>query len=174
MKSLFIPYLFSDGAVLQRDCEIEFWGYAPIDSAVRLRMGTLTLQTISDKQNGFFKFLIPAHSAGGPVDLIVSCQDIQRKISGILFGDVWLLSGQSNMQLWMKRLEAKYPNAIADANEPNIRFFIVPQRYNFEQPESSLTGGTGFLPWVVKLSSCRELVIFLLGRFKRKNTYQLD
>lgn len=149
MKSLFIPYLFSDGAVLQRDCEIEFWGYAPIDSAVRLRMGTLTLQTISDKQNGFFKFLIPAHSAGGPVDLIVSCQDIQRKISGILFGDVWLLSGQSNMQLWMKRLEAKYPNAIADANEPNIRFFIVPQRYNFEQPESELDGGN----WVSAVGS---------------------
>lgn len=141
MKSLFIPYLFSSGAVLQRDRDIEFWGYASNNVTVTLQMEQLVLQTVSDDKNGYFKFIIPAHPAGGPVDLIIKCEGDQKRISNILFGDVWLLSGQSNMQLWMKRLETKYPDAISKAHESNIRFFIVPQKYNFQEPELELGEG---------------------------------
>ncbi len=47
-------------------------------------------------------------------------------LTNILIGDVWVCSGQSNMELPMNRVKYRYPDVIANADNPNIRQFIVP------------------------------------------------
>ena len=63
--------------------------------------------------------------------------DRKIKIKNILIGDVWVCAGQSNMQLTMDRVKEKYPEDIENCENPFIRLFTVPMRYdfNFEQDD---------------------------------------
>ena len=63
-------------------------------------------------------------------------------VTDILVGDVWLCSGQSNMQLPMERVDLMFPQEIAEANNPLIREFKVPERFDFHGPQNDLEGGT--------------------------------
>src|SRR5690606_26177600 len=58
-----------------------------------------------------------------------------------LFGDVWICSGQSNMELTMERVKEKYAQIIASCENPYIRQFNVPDQYDFEKPHTDLEGG---------------------------------
>lgn len=91
--------------------------------------------------SGYFEFALPPHEAGGPIDIEITTKKEKLTIRNVLFGDVWLLGGQSNMQLWMKRLNTRYPKAIGQANNSKIRFFQVPQYYNFSSTSNELKGG---------------------------------
>src|SRR5690606_31452509 len=62
-------------------------------------------------------------------------------IHNILVGDVWLCSGQSNMELTLERLKDKYPEVIHGQGNSKIRQFTVPQTYNFQGPVSNIPGG---------------------------------
>lgn len=139
-KKLFIPYLLRDGAVLQRGKSLCFWGYAPTNSPVSLIFNGNTMTTQA-KDNGYFEFHLQPHEAGGPFTMRIETQEERMEVHDILFGDVWLLSGQSNMQLWMERLKTRYPTEIQDASNSKIRFFEVPQHFNFESEETELASG---------------------------------
>lgn len=62
-------------------------------------------------------------------------------LKNILFGDVWVCSGQSNMELPMDRLKDKYKEVIAKAENPNIRQFLVPDQYYFANEKEDFTSG---------------------------------
>ena len=62
-------------------------------------------------------------------------------ISDIMIGDVWLCSGQSNMELPMKRVEPIYGKEIAESNNPYIRSFEIPDRYDFNTPQDDINNG---------------------------------
>ncbi|WP_143464073.1 sialate O-acetylesterase [Levilactobacillus enshiensis] len=140
-KKIFIPYLLRDGVVLQRNKPLRFWGHAPRDSSVKLIFGDDSILTAQATNKGYFEFHIKPHEAGGPFTIRIETQDDQVIVHDVLVGDAWLLSGQSNMQLWMERLKTRYPKAIQDASNPKIRFFEVPQHFNFSTQESELASG---------------------------------
>jgi len=62
-------------------------------------------------------------------------------LQNVVFGDVWLCSGQSNMELEMSRLKYRYAADIAVADFPMIRQFTVPDKFDFKAPQDDLTGG---------------------------------
>lgn len=131
-----LPTLVSDGMILQRDQDLKIWGYADAGEKITVKFINKTYNTTAD-QNGNWSLMLPKLNAGGPY--IMTINEITLK--DILIGDVWVASGQSNMELPMRRLKPLYENEIKNANNQNIRFFTVPQRYNFKAPKNDLEGG---------------------------------
>lgn len=131
-----LPALVSDGMVLQRNQKLKIWGYADAGEKVSVAFLNKSYTTIADK-NGNWNIMLPELKAGGPFSMTVN----EITLKNILVGDVWVASGQSNMELPMRRLKPLYANEIKNAGNQNIRFFTVPQKYNFKAPQTELEGG---------------------------------
>ncbi len=134
-----LPQLVSDGMVLQRDTQVPVWGWADAGEAVAVDFRGESYLTEASAE-GEWRITLPEMSAGGPYELTVK-GDNQITLENVLVGDVWLASGQSNMELTMARLKPLYADLMADADYPQIRYFNVPDRYNFAQPLEDLEGG---------------------------------
>ncbi|WP_308005053.1 sialate O-acetylesterase [uncultured Chryseobacterium sp.] len=131
-----LPALVSDGMILQRNQKLNIWGKADANEKVEVKFLNKNYKTTAD-QNGNWKILLPEQKAGGPYTMTIN----EITLKDILIGDVWLASGQSNMELPMRRLTPLYSDEIKNANNQNIRFFTVPQKYNFKSPQTELEGG---------------------------------
>ena len=118
--------LFSDHMVLQRDIPIPVWGWAEPGSLIAVEISGLGA-TATAGADGNWLARLPALAAGGPHVMTVQEQEsAPLLVSDVLVGEVWLCSGQSNMQFPLSG--AKNATAeIAAANHPNIRQFKVPQ-----------------------------------------------
>jgi len=135
-----LPKLISSGMVLQRNATVKIWGTASPNEKVSLNFNQKTYQSITDA-NGNWAILLPAQKAGGPFQMTFTASN-KIMLTDILFGDVWLCSGQSNMELSMNRLEDKYPIEIARSTNLQIRQFLVPDEYDFKQPRKDLSNGS--------------------------------
>lgn len=131
-----LPALVSDGMVLQRNQKLNVWGKADAGEKVEVKFLNKNYKTIADP-TGNWKITLPEQKAGGPYTMTIN----EITLKDILIGDVWLASGQSNMELPMRRLTPLYADEIKNANNQNIRFFTVPQKYNFKSPQTELDGG---------------------------------
>ncbi|WP_379963828.1 sialate O-acetylesterase [Epilithonimonas sp. UC225_85] len=131
-----LPALVSNGMVLQRNQKLNVWGKADAGEKVEVKFLNKNYKTIAD-QTGNWKITLPEQKAGGPYTMTIN----EITLKDILIGDVWLASGQSNMELPMRRLTPLYSDEIKNANNQNIRFFTVPQKYNFKSPQTELDGG---------------------------------
>ncbi|MEZ0216973.1 MAG: sialate O-acetylesterase [Rariglobus sp.] len=138
--SLQLASLFQDHAVLQRDRPLPVWGSAPPLMKVRVTLGDQTACTFSSSSGDFF-LKLPPLPAGGPHTLTVTVVKTGESIAirDLLIGEVWLASGQSNMEM---RLNACLPltaEVIATANFPQIRFFTVATRAHLG-PQRTVNG----------------------------------
>lgn len=131
-----LPALVSDGMVLQRNQKLKIWGYADPGEKVSVAFLNKSYAAVADK-NGNWDIMLPELKAGGPFVMTVN----EITLKNILIGDVWVASGQSNMELPMRRLKPLYANEIKNAGNQNIRFFTVSQKYNFKAPQTDLEGG---------------------------------
>ncbi|MCC6280701.1 MAG: sialate O-acetylesterase, partial [Saprospiraceae bacterium] len=134
-----LPKLISDGMVLQRDADVNIWGWASPGEKVLVHFMGAVYGTKADKDGAWQVPLSPL-KAGGPYDMLVQATN-EIKISDILVGDVWICSGQSNMELPMRRVSPIYADDIAQSGNPFIRHFSVPQRYDFNTPQQDLPAG---------------------------------
>ena len=134
-----LPQLIGDNMVLQRDTALTLWGYATPGEQVTVQLnGAVLGQVQADK--GRWQLKLAAQQAGCGHQLRFAGSN-QITLNDICFGDVWLASGQSNMELPMARLAEAYPQDLASANYPQIRQFTVPQQYNFDAPQQDLSAG---------------------------------
>ncbi len=125
--------------ILQRDIPVKIWGWAGPNEKVEISFNKKKFQTMSS-QDGNWTIVLPAQKAGGPYEMILSASNTIA-LKDILFGDVWLCSGQSNMELPMERVKDKYKDSIAKADNPNIRQFLVPDQYDFAKENVDLSSG---------------------------------
>ena len=132
-----LPRLISDGLVLQRDVPLKIWGWADPSEKVKIEFLGKTYQTKADKQ-GNWKVELPALTAGGPFSMKVN----EIEIHDILIGDVWLCSGQSNMELMVYRVLDLYQTEIEQTNNTNIRYFKPSIRNDSENPQNDFKDGT--------------------------------
>lgn len=93
-----LPAFFGDNMVFQRQKPVAVWGKADKSEMLALKLGPFTSRTVSD-EDGNWQAEFPAMKAGGPYDLVIEGIRDHREISGIYIGDVWVFSGQSNMQV---------------------------------------------------------------------------
>ena len=106
-----MPLLFSDGMVLQRNKAIPIWGFADANEKIEVHFNTQIKKTQADK-NGKWTLNLNAEKEGGPFELTIIGKN-KIIIKNVLVGEVWICSGQSNMEFPVARtINAK--NEIAD------------------------------------------------------------
>lgn len=135
-----LPRLISDSMILQRDTKLKIWGWASADEKVSIYFNNKKYSTTTTENGKWMITLAPMH-AGGPFEMQIDASN-HCTIKNIMIGDVWVCSGQSNMELSMQRLQDKYPDIIATANNPNIRQFNVSTKYNFQSAQEDLASGS--------------------------------
>ena len=136
-----LPKLISDGMVLQRDAKVRVWGWSSPAEKVTVNVAGNQYKCVANKAGEWSVQLRP-QKAGGPFSIEIEGQNNAIKINNVLFGDVWLCSGQSNMELPMRRVKPLYESEIQNANNSNIRYFAVPQKYNLKYPENDYSSGS--------------------------------
>ncbi|WP_084618336.1 sialate O-acetylesterase [Cellvibrio sp. OA-2007] len=134
-----LPRLLNDGAILQRDKPLTIWGWAAEGEKVTVSFAGKEKST--QAVDGKWQVTFPARKAGGPYELVVTGEKNQLKRNNILLGDLWVASGQSNMELPLRRVRHQYPGLIETTQQPNIREFNVPVAYEFKGPLSDYTQG---------------------------------
>ena len=134
-----LPRLISNGMVLQRDMPITLWGWAAPGEKINIRLHKREANVVAD-QGGRWKATLMPLPAGGPYEMMFSGTN-KIEVNDVWIGDVWLCSGQSNMELPMRRVSWVYPDEISQANYPGIRYFEVPKKYNFNAPQADLSSG---------------------------------
>lgn len=119
-----MPLIFSDGMVLQRDKQIPIWGFADANESVEVHFNKQIKKTQADK-NGKWTVNLSAEKAGGPFELTIIGKN-KITIKNILVGEVWICSGQSNMEFQViKTMNSE--KEINSADYPMIRHFGVAQ-----------------------------------------------
>jgi len=134
-----LPKLISNGMVLQRETAVKIWGWAQAGEKVNLQFNGQSFETTTGN-DGKWLITLPSQKAGGPFEMKITASN-QIVLKDILFGDVWLCSGQSNMETNMSRVSPIYKKEIENCENPNIRLFQVPTRWNFEAPQQDIQGG---------------------------------
>ena len=132
-----LPRLFSDDMVLQRDKPIPVWGWAEAKEKISIQFNGQTKKITAGK-DGKWEIYLDATIAGGPYELKVQGKNI-ISLKNILVGDVWVCSGQSNME-WPVSSCINAADEIAHANYPMIRHIEVPKTVA-ASPKDDITGG---------------------------------
>ncbi|MHC4800157.1 MAG: sialate O-acetylesterase, partial [Planctomycetota bacterium] len=133
-----LPAVISDNMVLQRGMKVPIWGWAEPGEKIEVRFGIYSYgwRTTTDK-DGKWMVKIGPLKAGGSFEMIIKGHNTIT-LKNILVGEVWVCSGQSNMQ-WPVTRSANAEQEIAGADYPNIRLFTV-ERKVAEQPQSDCVG----------------------------------
>lgn len=134
-----LPRLISDGMVLQRDAEVKIWGWADANETLTVEFNGQRLSACADG-DGRWHVIFNALKPGGPSEMQISGGGSRIVLKDIFVGDVWLCSGQSNMELPIDRVRERYPD-VTKIHNTSIRQFTVPYRYDFKTPHDDLPSG---------------------------------
>lgn len=131
-----LPRLVSKGMVLQRDVPLKIWGWADPSEKVKVEFLGQSYATKADRE-GNWTVALPPIPAGGPYTMNVN----ELELTDILVGDVWLSSGQSNMELPVRRVMDSYADEIKRVDNDNIRLFRSSSRKEPEMPQNDYPDG---------------------------------
>jgi sialate O-acetylesterase len=129
-KALKVSELFSDHMVLQQQQEVDFWGeYTPGQELTLSGSWGTEISTKADT-SGIWNIKLTTPEAGGPYSIKIATRDSTIAIKDVLVGEVWLASGQSNMEMPLKGWPPNDPilnsyQEISQANYPDIRMLTV-------------------------------------------------
>ncbi|WP_162817738.1 sialate O-acetylesterase [Niabella yanshanensis] len=148
-----LPALFQNHMVLQRDKPCTIWGTAANEEKITVTFNNAVFSTTA--RNGQWKIILPRQPAGGPYTIIIKGNNL-IKLSDVLFGDVWICGGQSNMQFSVK--ESKPQPDTASFNNNLIRLFTVGIGADFV-PQQDVKNGA----W--KIATVKEVNSFTAAGF---------
>jgi sialate O-acetylesterase len=135
-----LPKLISNGMILQRDANIKIWGWAAPNEDIEIDFLTKK-NTVKANATGNWELQLSNLPAGGPHKMTITASNT-IVIDDILIGDVWLCSGQSNMNMTIGGTGSTYQSDINNSTNDKIRHFKVPLEYEFNTPRTDLTSGT--------------------------------
>ena len=120
--------IFSDHVVVQREKPVPVWGWAEPGENITVQFGGQKKTTVADANGRWMTKLDPMGASPEPRKLIAHAQTAgyTSSLRDVLVGDVWLCSGQSNMNVPVKNSENGDAEILA-ADHPQIRFFVVPE-----------------------------------------------
>ena len=142
-----LPAIFGDHMVLQQDGKIPVWGWADPGEAVAVTLGDDTAKTTADGGGKWSVSLLPEKTNATPMTLTIQGKN-SITFTDVLIGDVWVCSGQSNMEF---ALNNQYKGkacfggasdaaaAVPAANDPQLRLFLVP-RATAVEPQTDVVG----------------------------------
>jgi sialate O-acetylesterase len=137
-----LPHVLTDHMVVQRGLPVHIWGTAAADEPVSVSFHDGSTSTKTDSAGHWSVYFKPER-AGGPYEVKVSGSSNRVTLTDVLVGDVWVASGQSNMELPMTRTDNAQAE-IAAANYPKIRLLTVDRKVSdYPLPDMSAK------PWTV-------------------------
>jgi len=123
-----LPSVIGDHMVIQQDKPISIWGWAGRDEKISVKLAGQMKETRAAADGKWKVVLDPLKAGGDPLELVVRGEKSQEiVVRDILIGEVWLGSGQSNMEMALTATFAPIPE-ILRADHPGIRLFLVPRR----------------------------------------------
>jgi sialate O-acetylesterase len=128
--NVILPDVIGDAMVLQRDQAIPVWGKADPGESVTVRFGNQAKTAVTDAEGKWIIRLGAMRASATPATMVVEGRN-RIELKDILVGEVWLVSGQSNMQRLLSET-ANGEQAIASANHPIIRLFNVSRQVAFK------------------------------------------
>lgn len=134
-----LPKLIATGMVLQRQAKTGIWGWDIPGQVVTIQFIDKTYETVVDG-DGKWYIELDKLAAGGPYIMLIKGSK-QAVLKDILVGDVWICSGQSNMELTMNWVKDLYADEIHNCTNTYIRQFLVPEEYNFIKSNEDFTEG---------------------------------
>lgn len=120
-----LPSIFADHMVLQQGIEIPVWGKANAGGTIRIEFAGSTVWSEVDT-DGKWSAKLPAVEAGGPYEVLVIGKDTTL-FEDVLVGEVWICSGQSNMEMQVRRVN-HVDEEVESANWPQIRMYTVQRK----------------------------------------------
>jgi sialate O-acetylesterase len=135
-SALKLPALFSDHMVLQQKMSCPVWGWAKDGTSVTVEINGQKATAMA--RDGRWQVKLPALEAGGPYKLTVRTPESKIELNDVLVGEVWVCSGQSNME-WAVESSNNAKAEIATADYPKIRLFTVKQDIA-TTPQRDVTG----------------------------------
>lgn len=129
--------IIQDGMVVEYSKPLTLWGTADPNETFDVKINKARKARVKADAYGNWEVQLPALKAGGPYTIQIG----DKTISDVLSGDVVLCSGQSNMELYVYRVEDMYGDTIAKYSNDKVRQFIAPKEVAFDGPESDLKGG---------------------------------
>jgi sialate O-acetylesterase len=133
-----LPKIYSDHMVLQREKPLKIWGWGTPGETVKVVFNGQSVQAKAGK-NGAWSVMLKPMQHGGPFEMKLSAKSGDVLLKNILIGDVWLGSGQSNME-WILRNTQNAEAEIAAANFPKIRLFTVEKDLSFKTKDDLKSG----------------------------------
>jgi sialate O-acetylesterase len=138
-----LPAIFGDHMVLQEGKTLPVWGTAAAGEAVTVKVGSETAQAMAGANGKWQANLAPLQEGSAPVTLTVTGKNTVT-FNDVLVGDVWICSGQSNMEFDLGGVHsfggaANAATAVPAANDPQLRLFVVAKKTSIE-PLSDVTG----------------------------------
>lgn len=130
-----LPAFFSDSMVLQQNTNAPVWGWANAGEKIEVSgsWSSKKVEAVADN-NGKWMVKLPTPIAGGPYDVTISANET-KTLHDVLIGEVWICSGQSNMEMpvqgWSGAPINNSDAQIAEANYPSIRLFTVEKNIAF-------------------------------------------
>ncbi|MEP7374140.1 MAG: sialate O-acetylesterase [Chitinophagaceae bacterium] len=132
-----LPKIFTSNMVLQRDKEIKIWGWADKGETISVNFNGQSVRTKADKTGNWVITLKPM-AYGGPYQLKVSGKKNIVDFGNVLIGDVYICSGQSNME-WVMSNTNDAEKEIAESKYSKIRLFTVKKATAY-QPQKDIEG----------------------------------
>ena len=133
-EDLALPNVISNHMILQRDQPIRIWGWAAPNENVRVAFGNQQGSTRTDHEGAWSITLQAMPASNIPRTITIEGEKNTLLIQDVLVGEVWLCSGQSNMQWQMKNTQ-RSEEFIAKATDSRIRMFTIPNTANHEPQE---------------------------------------
>jgi sialate O-acetylesterase len=134
-----VPPMFGEHAVLQRDMPMRLWGWGAPGSRITVTFDARQVGT-TVPSDGRWQVELPAHAAGGPYTWTISDGKQTLTFGDVLVGDVYLASGQSNMEFELAKARDSEME-VAHATDGTIRELKVPNAWSVK-PSARLPGGT--------------------------------
>lgn len=147
-KGLKLPSIFSDNMILQRETDVYIWGQSYPSTKVEIISSWGKKSNTTSDLDGRWKTKLSTPEAGGPHAIIIKSKKSSVTINNVLIGEVWLASGQSNMEMPLKGWLPSNPienseNEILNAEFPQVRMFHVNDKINekkWDFPLAQLNG----------------------------------
>jgi sialate O-acetylesterase len=156
-----LAHIFSDHAVLQRDQPIAIWGTAGAGRKLTVSLGGQTATGSADA-HGKWKIQLPPQPAGGPYTLTVTSDGQTVSRADILVGDVYLCSGQSNMD-FPQRASTNAVGATYGAQNDRMRYLNVP-RNSAALPQDEFKGPAAWTPLTAESVGDASAVCYYMAR----------
>ena len=161
-----LPSVFTSNMVLQQQSEVPFWGEASVNKTVKITTSwdNKTIETKSDS-DGKWKTTVSTPVYGGPFTIEIT-DGKKMKLENVMVGEVWICSGQSNMEMplagWGKIMN--YEQEIAAANYPDIRLFSVEKTISSSPLNDCKTTTGGWVPCSPKTVAEFSAIGYLFGK----------